>query len=126
LSAPDKSAVESSIEAREQEQDNIDAQQEQGIHTPQASVREQELEDELARLRQQLAAATKQPAKAPKPAPYKVPKGEEAYTHARITMLSGVKLTEPVVKAFHADQYEQISKTPGFEAEVVHQGQSED
>ncbi|MBG8556169.1 hypothetical protein [Hymenobacter guriensis] len=124
-SPPDIAPLEASIDAREQEQSNIDALQEQGDKRPHLTAREQELEDELAKLRGQLAEATK-PAASAKPYPaYKPAKDEEHLTHVRIVRLGGEVLAEPVVKAFDSHQYRtSISKQAGFQAEVLHKGKA--
>ncbi len=122
--------MQTSIEAREQEQENIDAQKQEGVVTPQATQREQELEDELSRLRKQLAAQSRvAPVSTAAPAArnFKVPKGEEKRVHALVTKQNGVAIAPELqrVQPFYYDQYEQISKTPGFEATVLHKGSDE-
>lgn len=56
---------------------------------------------------------------------YKVPKGEEDFTHVAITHLHGQELAEPQVKAFDAHTYAtSISKQAGFKGEILHKGKS--
>lgn len=54
---------------------------------------------------------------------FKVPKGEEGYTHVVETMVNGEVLEQPRVSSYDAHQYATlISKQQGYQAEVLHKG----
>lgn len=96
----------------------------QPVLQPEPSQREQELEQQLAEVRQQLVKATAAPATPIEEAKagFKVPKGEEHLTHAYVTKLNSVTLPTPTVQAFHPNVYRTLTKDPSFSATVFHAG----
>ncbi|GAA4393541.1 hypothetical protein [Hymenobacter koreensis] len=94
------------------------------------ATQDAEREKLKAELRKEIEAEQKAQAKAGQSedlkkakAEFKMPEGEEGYTHVRITQLNGQVLEEPQIKAFDPHQYEtSISKQAGFKADVLHKG----
>lgn len=99
---------------------------------PQATPTEREIElqqqNEQLRLQlqQQQAVVDATPAgviaKAKKA--FKLPKGEEGYTHVLETQVNGETLAEPRVRAYDPHTYASlISKQHGYQADILHTGQ---
>jgi len=55
---------------------------------------------------------------------FKMPKGEEGYTHVVETQVNGEVLEEPRIRAYEPHLYDNlISKQHGYQAEVIRRGE---